>query len=412
MMSRVKEPPLRRLLNVSSIYGRGQVDSQVNFSTAKPYQRSKLTNMASSTKPEIQSANTPGPGCSYLRPELRDIKVIGVEEHVVYPSLTSRVPNEGLAVHARQIFSHMVGHEALAYARGRSTQVGAQRIQDMDGGGIAMQILSVAGPVNCTLMEAEAGLALARDINDELKKAVDAHPDRYKALAELPFHAPDLAIKELRRCVGDLGFVGAMLAGAVGQNSQFLDDAVFDDLLSEFEALNVPLFLHPGIAPPAVVESYYQFPGKPKLSATLAGMGWGWHNEVAIHVLRLAVSGTLDRHPNLKIVVGHQGEMLPMMLQRFDAMFDEQVFGLKRSVAETLRSQVWLAISGLFSLPPTQIAIQTWGVDRILFANDYPFIDATRVPDYLRALGDVVGPSDMRKICQTNAEELFRFRAA
>lgn len=366
--------------------------------------------MASPAKPQLLPADTPGPGCSYLRPELRDMKVIGVEEHVVFPELTNRIPNEGLAAHARQIFSQMVGHEALAYARGRSTQVGSQRIKDMDEGTISMQILSVAGPVNCTQMEAEAGGELARDINDHLNKAVVDHPNRFKALAELPFQAPDLAIKELRRCVEDLGFVGAMLAGLVGPNSKFLDDPEFDNLLSEFETLNVPLFLHPGIAPPAVIESYYQLPGKPKLTATLSGMGWGWHNEVAIHVLRLVVSGTLDRHPDLKIVVGHQGEMLPMMLQRFDAMFDERVFGLKRSVAETLRKQVWLAISGLFSLPPTQIAIQTWGVDRILFANDYPFIDAQRVPDYLRALGDVVGPSDIRKICQANAEQLFRFR--
>lgn len=366
--------------------------------------------MASKSSTGIGSINTPGPGTSYLRPELQDLKVIGVEEHVIFPKLTERIPANGMAVHAKQIFGQLVGHEGLAYARGRSTEVGDQRLQDMNEGGITIQILSLAGPVNCMQMEPEPGLALAHDINSELKKAVDAHPDRFKAFAELPFHAPKLAIEELRRCVKELGFVGAMMAGSVGCTGKFLDDPEFDELLSEFEALDVPLYLHPGIAPPAVIDAYYTFAQKPLLSATLAGMGWGWHNEVAIHVLRLAVSGTLDRHPNLKVVVGHQGEMLPMMLQRFDAMFDEKIFGLKRSVGEILRSQVWLAISGLFSLPPTQIAIQTWGVDRILFANDYPFIDAQRVPDFIRALGDMVGPSDIRKICQTNAEQLFKLR--
>jgi predicted TIM-barrel fold metal-dependent hydrolase len=92
-------------------------------------------------------------------------------------------------------------------------------------------------------------------------------------------------------------------------------------------------------------------------------------------------------------------------------MFDAKIFGLRRSVGEALRSQVWLAISGLFSLPPTQVAIQTWGVDRILFANDYPYIEAQRVPGFVTALGDLVGPSDLRKICQSNAEELFGFNA-
>jgi predicted TIM-barrel fold metal-dependent hydrolase len=367
--------------------------------------------MAHAPKSSPGPITTPGPGTNYFRPELRDLKIIGVEEHVIFPQLTSRIPNEGLATHAKKVFAELVSHDALAYARGRSTNVGAQRLQDMDEGGIAIQILSLAGPVNCTHMEAEAGAALARDINDELKKAVDAHPHRFKALAELPWHAPRLAIAELRRCVTDLGFVGAMMAGSVGCTGKFLDDPEFNELLSEFEALNVPLYLHPGIAPPAVIDAYYTFPDKPLLSATLAGMGWGWHNEVAIHVLRLAISGTLDRHPKLRIVVGHQGEMLPMMLQRFDAMFDAKIFGLQRSVGEALRSQVWLAISGLFSLPPTQVAIQTWGVDRILFANDYPYIEAQRVPGFVTALGDLVGPSDLRKICQSNAEELFGFKA-
>lgn len=367
--------------------------------------------MTATPNADLGTITTPGPGTNYLRPELRDMKIIGVEEHVIFPELTNRIPNEGLALHAKKVFSQLVSHDALAYTKGRATNVGKQRLNDMSESGVAMQILSLAGPVNCMQMAAEPGLALAQDINNALKQAVDRHPDRFRALGELPFHAPQLAVNELRRCINDLGFVGAMMAGSVGCTGKFLDDPEFDELLSEFEALDVPLYLHPGIAPPAVINTYYTFPGNPLLSATMAGMGWGWHNEVAVHVLRLAVSGTLDRHPNLKIVVGHQGEMLPMMLQRCDAMFDKRIFGLKREVSEALRSQVWLAISGMFSLPPTQIAIQTWGVDRILFANDYPYIDAQRVPDFIRALGDVIGPSDLRKICQTNTEALFKVKA-
>ena len=369
-----------------------------------------MASSSESSKPAPGPINTPGPGTVYLRPEVRDVKIIGVEEHIACPDLMERIPNEGLAEHAKSQFRQLLIHPAMAYAKGRVAETGQQRIKDMDEGGIAMQILSLAGPVNCMQMEAEPGAALARDINDRLKQAVDAHPLRYRAMAELPFHAPDLAIRELRRCVNELGFVGAMIAGSVGCTGKFLDDPEFEDLLAEFEALDVPLYLHPGIAPPPVVDAYYTFPDQPLLSATLAGMGWGWHNEVAVHVLRLALSGVLDRHPRLKVVVGHQGEMLPMMLQRFDAMFDQNIFGFKRSIAEMLRSQVWVAISGLFSLPPTQIAIQTWGVDRILFANDYPFIDAQRVPEFVRALGDVIGPSDLHKICHGNAEALFKLR--
>lgn len=100
-----------------------------------------------------------------------------------------------------------------------------------------------------------------------------------------------------------------------------------------------------------------------------------------------------------------------MMIQRFDSMYLEEVSGLQRSVGEMLRSQVWIAISGLFTLPPTLAAISTWGVDKVLFACDYPFQDTQRAPQFIKALGDIVAPSDWRKICQTNAELLFKFKA-
>ena len=109
--------------------------------------------------------------------------------------------------------------------------------------------------------------------------------------------------------------------------------------------------------------------------------------------------------------MGHQGEMVPMMMQRFVAMFDEKIFGYKRNVGEMLRSQVWVAISGSFSLPPTQIAIATSGVDRVLFANDYPYIESQRVLEFVSALGDIVSSANYKKICQTNAEQLFKIKA-
>ena len=349
-----------------------------------------------------------GPGNLYLRPELHDLKIIGVEEHVAFPAILNQIPNSDQAQYSKTIFGELSSYPGFDYAKSRVTDVGDQRIKDMDEGQIAMQILSLAGPVNSTLAEPALGLELSKQINDKLKEAVGRSPSRFAALGELPFQAPALAVHELRRCVKDLGFVGIMLCGSVGGTGEFLDRPKFDELLSAFEDLDVPLYLHPGIAPKPVIDSYYAFPGKPLLSAQMAGSGWGWHNEVGIHVIRLAVSGTLDRHPRLKVVVGHQGEMMPMMMQRFDSMFDPQVFGLRRSVGEMLRSQVWIAISGLFSIPPTMIAIQTWGVDRVLFANDYPFIPSQSVSSFLRALGDLVAPSDLRKICQTNAEALFK----
>jgi len=342
---------------------------------------------------------------------LPEMKIIGVEEHITFPELLKRIPTDG---HSSRIFAERSKYPTFDLRNSRCAGCGEQRLNDMDKGGVAVQILSLAGVVNSTHLagkDSQAGVQLARDINDEMKKAVDAEPKRFKAFAELPFHEPQEAIKELRRCVKELGFVGAMLSGSVSGNGIYLDAPEYDAVLSAFEEHDVPLYLHPGVPPKAVWDTYYKFDDNPLLSAAFGLAGWGWHNEVAIHVLRLALSGALDRHRKLKLIVGHQGEMMPMMMQRFETIFGPKVFGYERTVGEMLRSQVWVAISGFFSIPPTMTVIATWGVDRVLFANDYPFIKIEGVQDFIRALGDMVSPADLRKICQTNAEDLLKIKA-
>lgn len=344
-----------------------------------------------------------------MRPELHDIKPIAVEEHVQFPQILESLPESKEVAHVKRHLEEILKFPPLAYARGRGHKAGTQRLRDMDEGGIAMQILSFGSPLNTTFASAEEGLRLAQSINDELKKAVERNPMRFRAFAELPFHTPELAIEELRR-VAAMGFVGVMLSGSVGGIGKFLDDPAFRDLLHEFEILDMPLYLHPGIPPEPVVQMYYKIPGNNLATAMMASGGWGWHSEVGTHVLRLALSGTLDAHPRLKLVIGHQGEMLPFLLQRFDGAFEQEAMGLKRSVGEMLRTQVWVAISGLFTLPVTQLTLQTWGSDRLLFAQDYPYVDCQTVPSFLKAMNDLFAPTDMRKILQTNAEELFKLK--
>ena len=369
-----------------------------------------LVNM-DQTAPSCASATTGGPGFFQLRPETYDVKLIAVEEHVAYPGLFNEL---GVNNHASRTLGSRFCQIGNSYAGARVLSTSHQRIQDMDENGVAIQILGLSGPINSTHLVGEkksVAAAVARDVNNELKKAVDANPGRFKAFAEVPMHIPLEAVKEIHRCITELGFVGVMLSGSVSGDGKFLDAPEFGSILSTLEELDVPLFLHPGVPPKAVWDTYYDIPGKSEISVRFGLGGWGWHNEVAIHVLRLVLSGTLDRHPRLKIIIGHQGEMLPSMMERADQVFDVVALGLKRSVGETLRSQVWISISGFFSPALTQTSIITWGVDRVLFGVDYPFTNMNRMAEYLRALAELVSPSDLRKICQTNAEDLLKIKA-
>jgi predicted TIM-barrel fold metal-dependent hydrolase len=52
----------------------------------------------------------------------------------------------------------------------------------------------------------------------------------------------------------------------------------------------------------------------------MGGSGWGWHSDVAIHILRLFAAGLFERLPRLKIIIGHMGEMIPFMLARIEML--------------------------------------------------------------------------------------------
>src|SRR5690606_2808310 len=112
----------------------------------------------------------------------------------------------------------------------------------------------------------------------------------------------------------ELGFKGAMIHG----NTQgvFHDKEHFWPIYERAEALDVPIYLHPGPPHPAVVEAYYgdylqEFP-------TLASAAWGYTIDTANQAMRLILSGLFERFPNLKIIVGHLGEGLPFLLDRMD----------------------------------------------------------------------------------------------
>lgn len=98
-------------------------------------------------------------------------------------------------------------------------------------------------------------------------------------------------------------------------------DPRFKPILSRAAALGCALYIHPGPPPRAVREAYYE--GLPSVTAfLLSTSGFGWDSETALHILRLVLSGTLDGHRDLKLIIGHMDELLPMLLKRADENFE------------------------------------------------------------------------------------------
>jgi predicted TIM-barrel fold metal-dependent hydrolase len=283
-------------------------------------------------------------------------------------------------------------------------EVGERRLKSMNDAGISVQVLSNSGP-GPDLVAGPDGVAMARETNDQLAKIVADRPDRFAGFAALPLQSPDVAAKELSRAVKELGFVGAMVHGTT--EGRFLDHASFDQILAAAEELDVPIYIHPHIPPEPVRQAY--FSDLPTgAGRVLETAGWGWHSETAIHVLRMVVAGTLDRHRRLKLIIGHMGEMLPMMLDRADQVFALDVDHLQRPVSRTVLDQVWITTSGIFNEPPFLAALLTFGIDRIMFSVDYPYAPDALGRKFLERIS--LSPGDMEKLTHGTADALLKLK--
>jgi len=328
------------------------------------------------------------------------MRTIALEEHFWTPELAPP-PRTG-------VLARPGGDELDAALR----DLGHGRIAAMDAAGIDLQVVSHAQPAAQAPSEPgpagqAAAVAAARRANDQLAAAVGRHPTRLAGFATLPTGSPSAAADELARAVGDLGFAGGLINSTLGTNGRFLDDPSFAPLLSRFEALDVPLYLHPAQPPAAVRSAFYGgLPGP--AAAALAGNAWGWHAEAGLHALRLVASGALVRHPRLRVIIGHGGEMIPFMLARIDEMLPPSVSGLPEPVSAYFLRHFWVTTSGMFSLPPVLCALSVFGVDRVLFSVDYPFSGNARGRALLDALP--LAPADKAKVAGQNAARLLRLQ--
>ena len=278
----------------------------------------------------------------------------------------------------------------------------ADRIAAMDTFGIDMQVLSISNQPQLAPLEEAVDLASAA--NDRLAKSAATYPDRISAFFTLPWQNPDAAVREAERCVHELGLSGTLLSGRP-DGKHFIDDVRFAPVLAKLAELDAPLFIHPGPTLHAVQAPYYGG-FNPEVSARFSLFGWGWHHEAGIQVVRLILSGALDRHPQLKIISGHWGEMVPFFLQRMDDTMPRAATGLARTISETYREQVWVHPSGMLDIPHFMFIREVLGIERIVFSIDYPYLTMSGARTWLENLP--IPRVEKEAIAFRNAQKLLR----
>jgi uncharacterized protein len=329
------------------------------------------------------------------------MRTVALEEHFSVPAIASRVDK---AVLSRRGYRPRTLPKNAPNPLELLPEIGPRRLKSMDDAGISVQVLSISGP-GPDLVPGADGVAMARETNDHLAKTIASYPDRFAGFASLPLLSPDAAAKELARTVKELGFVGAMVNGTT--DGRFLDHAGFDGILAAAEELDVPIYIHPHIPPEPVRQAYFSdLPAG--AGRVLETAGWGWHSEAAVHLLRMVIAGTLDRHRRLKLIIGHMGEMLPMMMDRLDKVFAWDIDHLARPVSRTILDQVWITTSGIFAEPPFLAALLTFGIDRIMFSVDYPYAPDAAGRKFLDRIS--LSLADMAKLTHGNADALLKLK--
>ena len=290
------------------------------------------------------------------------MKTIGTEEHFVTEKVATAW--SGLDTHTRDDSRTGIPPGEMGE---RLREVGANRIEAMDEAGLDVQVISLTSPGLHNLRPNEAA-GLQVETNDRIAELVNAHPDRFQGFATLATPAPAAAAHELERAVTKLGLNGALLFGRTGERN--LDHPDNWPIFEAAASLRAPLYIHPQLPQPQVRAALYAG-FDDAIDNAFAAHGIGWHYETGVQFLRLALAGVFDRFPDLQVLLGHWGEVVLFYLERADGLAAQAK--LPQLFSEYVCRNAYVTAGGVYSQRYLRWAVEVVGVERILFATDYPY---------------------------------------
>ena len=274
---------------------------------------------------------------------------------------------------------------------------------------IAMQAVSTPTPPLEPLFDAPTGTVLASIANDGMAEIVQRHPTRFIGVATVCLLDVDAAIGELQRSVRELNLRGVLVYSNV--RGKPLDAPEFDLFFSAVEQLAVPIWLHP-----ARSEKQADYPTE-ETSRYLLWQAFGWPYDTTLAMARLVFSGTLKRHPGLRIVVHHAGAMVPLFSGRIKSFYSNPSnlanIGLDPSNEKPYLDQFrdfYVDTWTNGSVAALMTSYEMFGADHMLFGSDMPFgaeMGRLFVREAIRSVeGMMIPPREKEKIWCGNIRRL------
>ncbi|KAH9223662.1 hypothetical protein DL95DRAFT_492796 [Leptodontidium sp. 2 PMI_412] len=227
-------------------------------------------------------------------------------------------------------------------------------------------VLSLSSPGIQTISNVSLAEEVATRANNDIAASISNNAMIFGAFAALSMHNATQAANELKRCVQELGFHGALL----NDFQQAGPDNNYDPFWQMVVDLDVPVYLHP--RPPTMAIIQLECAHAPWILGPVHQFSVTLPN----HIMGLCTNGIFDRFPSLKIIVGHLGERIPSDLWRIDEMLKRKVpegIPMNRTLSSYWRTNIWETTSGDFATELPKFHRSVIGEDRILYSVDYPF---------------------------------------
>ena len=263
------------------------------------------------------------------------------------------------------------------------------------------QIICVALPPIGTWTSPDKAEGIARLANDGLKELCDKYPDQFAGfVAEVPLTAPDAGARESERAIKELGACGVQIVTYVGGKP--LDRPEFEPFFAKMNTLKLPVWVHP--------TRTAKTPDYADEQKSLYEIWWtfGWSYETATFMARMVFSKTLDKYPDLKILVHHFGGIVPMLEGRIGPGWDQlgartsdEDYGallksLKKRPLDYFQ-QDFYAGSAVFGGEGATVAGKMfYPLEKIVFASDCPF-DPEKGTMYIRETLRLIDKMDWTK---------------
>ncbi len=341
------------------------------------------------------------PGTAAAQGTGRRFRRIGTEEACVFPEQVEAMRKLMLAdptntYHDYRLWRMITGVSASAEPYHITLgDIEGKRLAEMDQFGVDMHLLACTAP-GVQMLAPDVAIGVAKACNDRFADLIKRRPDRFAALTTVAPQAPAEAAKEMERAINTLKLNGFMINSHT--NGKYLDEQEFWPILEAAEALGRPIYIHPRTPSPGMVEPYRKY----NMQSAL----WGYGAEVSLHAVRLIMSGTFDRFPKLKIVIGHMGEGVPFWFWRLDYM-GKSVPGLKLKPSEYFKRNFAITTSGQESTPALKYCIEVMGPDNIMWAIDYPYQETEPAVKWMNSTVAEIGAENQAKIFGGNAERLW-----